>query len=187
MNVLCLVLDYKWEPIGQITWKQAVLAVLGDRGENVVVVEEYEDHEVRSVTFSMKIPAVIQYIGDKLKKKKGVRFSKENVFTRDKGKCQYCGHKIARPEATYDHVVPRTQGGQTRWDNIVIACRSCNQKKGGRTPVQARMRLLTEPVRPKYLPETMRLTFTRTTVPQEWKDYLQTVVYACDMHGDLSG
>lgn len=186
MTTLCLVLDHKWEPISQITWKQAVLAVLGDRGNNVVVLEEYEDREVRSVSFSMKIPAVIQYLGNNLRKKKGVRFSKENVFTRDKGRCQYCGDRISRYAATYDHVVPRTQGGQTRWDNIVISCRDCNQKKGGRTPVQAGMRLLSEPDKPKHLPETLRLTFTRSSVPSQWKSYLQSVVYACDMHAELS-
>lgn len=186
MSTLCLVLDHTWEPIGQITWKQAVLAVLGDRGQNVVVLEEYEDREVRSVTFSMKIPAVIQYMGNALKKRKGIRFSKENVYMRDKGKCQYCNLPVPRPHATYDHVVPRTQGGKTRWENIVIACRDCNQKKGGRTPLQAGMRLVSEPVKPKSLPETLRLTFTRENLPEQWRSYIRSAVFACDMHADLS-
>lgn len=175
-----LVLSPEWEPINQISWQDAVLAVLGDR--NVEVIEEYEDRYCRSVTFSMKIPAVIRYAAKVVGKRRGVRFSRENVYTRDKGKCQYCSLKVSRPEATYDHVLPRTQGGQTRWENIVIACVPCNQRKGGRTPEQARMRLAVKPVKPKYLPETLRLTFTKKNVPGEWRQYLRSVVY---MHGEL--
>ncbi len=180
MEMDTLVLSHTWEPINQISWKDAVLAVLGDR--NVEVIEEYEDRMVRSVTFEMKMPAVIRYLAKKTGKRRGVRFSRENVYTRDKGRCQYCAKKVSRPEATYDHVVPRAQGGLTRWDNIVIACVPCNQRKGGRTPEQAGVRLLTQPQKPKYLPETLRLTFTRKTVPGQWRNYLQSVVY---MHGAL--
>ena len=175
-----LVLSPSYEPINQISWKAAVLAVLGDRP--IEVLEYYEDREVRSVTFAMKVPAVIRYLAGKCIRKRGVRFSRENVYTRDKGRCQYCGINVARPEATYDHVKPRAQGGPTRWENIVIACVPCNQHKGGRTPEQAGMFLMTKPAKPKYLPETLRLSFTKANVPGQWRDYLRNVVY---MHGEL--
>jgi 5-methylcytosine-specific restriction endonuclease McrA len=172
-----LVLSPAYEPINQITWQEAVVALFGPRGDNIEVVETYEDRDIRSVTFSIKMPAVIRYISGRCIKKRGVRFSRENVYTRDKGRCQYCNLAVKRPEATYDHVVPRTLGGQTRWENIVIACVDCNQRKGGRTPDQARMRLVATPVRPKHLPETLRLTFTRATVPMPWRQWLRNVAY----------
>jgi 5-methylcytosine-specific restriction endonuclease McrA len=189
-----LVLSPEYEPINQITWQAAVIALLGDRGENIEVLEEYEDRECRSVTFSIKIPAVIRYISGKCVKKRGVRFSRENVYTRDKGRCQYCRRKVARPEATYDHVVPRAKGGQTRWENIVIACVPCNQCKGElqvscgkKSCAKCRgrkvpMQLLAKPVKPKYLPETLRLTFTKSTVPKQWTTWLRSVTY---WHADL--
>lgn len=175
-----LVLSPTYEPINQISWQAAVIAVLG--GRPVEVLEVYEDREVRSVTFSMKIPAVIRYIAGKIGKRRGVRFSRENVYTRDKGRCQYCSRKVSRVEATFDHVVPRAKGGKTRWENIVIACVPCNSRKANRTPEEAGVRLASAPVKPKYLPETLRLTFTKEKVPEQWKSYLRSVVY---MHGEL--
>jgi 5-methylcytosine-specific restriction endonuclease McrA len=175
-----LVLSAAYEPINQISWQAAVVAVLG--GRPVEVLEVYEDREVRSVTFSMKIPAVIRYLVGKVGKRRGVRFSRENVYTRDKGRCQYCSKKLSRAEVTYDHVVPRAKGGKTRWENIVIACVSCNSRKANRTPEEAGMRLVSVPVKPKHLPETLRLTFTREKVPGQWASYLRSVVY---MHGEL--
>jgi 5-methylcytosine-specific restriction endonuclease McrA len=175
-----LVLSAAYEPINQISWQDAVVAVLG--GRPVEVLEVYEDREVRSVTFSMKIPAVIRYLVGKVGKRRGVRFSRENVYTRDKGRCQYCSRELSRAEATYDHVVPRAMGGKTRWENIVIACVPCNSKKANRTPEEVGMRLIALPVKPKHLPETLRLTFTKSKVPGQWKNYLRSVVY---MHGEL--
>jgi 5-methylcytosine-specific restriction endonuclease McrA len=180
MEMDTLVLSSAYEPINQISWQSAVIAVLGDRP--VEVLEVYEDREIRSVNFSMKIPAVIRFIAAKIGNKRGVRFSRENVYTRDKGRCQYCTGKVTRREATYDHVVPRSRGGKTRWDNIVIACVACNSHKANRTSQEARMRLMSTPVKPKYLPDTLRLTFTRATVPGQWLSYLRSVVY---MHGEL--
>lgn len=174
-----LLLSPEWEPLTHIGLKRVVRLLLKGRIE---VLEEYEDRYVRSATWEVKVPAVVRLLKWFKGKRKGVRFSRENVFTRDKGRCQYCNTKLMRHEATYDHVIPRSQGGTTRWENIVIACVPCNQKKGGRTPEQARMRLTVEPVRPKYLPETLRLHFSRSQTPEEWKGYLRSVVY---MHGEL--
>lgn len=175
-----LVLSAGYQPINQISWQDAVCAVLGDRA--VEVLEVYEDREVRSVTFSMKIPAVIRYLKSKATKRRDVRFSRENVYTRDRGKCQYCFKHVARAEATYDHVTPRAAGGKTRWNNIVIACVPCNSAKGNRTPGQARMPLKKAPVKPKWLPETFRVTVAIPKIPGQWKNYLRDIVY---MHGEL--
>jgi 5-methylcytosine-specific restriction endonuclease McrA len=81
-------------------------------------------------------------------------------------------------EGKVEVLSPRAQGGTTRWENIVIACVPCNQKKGGRTPEQAKMRLLSVPVKPKKLPDTMRLTFTfQKGMPASWANWLRSVSY----------
>ena len=129
------------------------------------------------------MPSVIRFFRLLKRRKPVVRFSRENVYARDQGKCQYCRRRVSRAEATYDHVIPRSQGGGTNWENIVIACVPCNQHKGGRTPDQARMRLERGPVRPTWLPETLRLTFTWDKgMPEAWKNWLRDLTY---WHGSL--
>jgi 5-methylcytosine-specific restriction endonuclease McrA len=81
-----------------------------------------------------------------------VRFSRFNVLLRDAFTCQYCGQRPHARELTMDHVVPRAQGGLTRWMNVVAACRSCNHQKGSRTPAEARMVLMRSPHEPRSLP-----------------------------------
>ncbi|NQT11974.1 MAG: HNH endonuclease, partial [Planctomycetes bacterium] len=81
-----------------------------------------------------------------------VTFSRRNIFKRDRFTCQYCGAQPGSEELTLDHVVPRSQGGESRWDNCVLACLACNKRKADRTPEQARMRLRHKPVRPKWNP-----------------------------------
>jgi 5-methylcytosine-specific restriction endonuclease McrA len=111
-------------------------------------------------------------------RRKGVKFSRQNVYARDGGRCQYCLVAIPRAEATYDHVVPRAQAGRTTWENVVIACVPCNQRKGGRTPEQAGMALRVRPARPKKLPDALRLTFTwRKGDPPSWRGWLRDAIY----------
>jgi 5-methylcytosine-specific restriction endonuclease McrA len=121
---------------------------------------------------------VIRFLRAMRGKRRAVRFSRENVYARDLGRCQYCGGKVPRPESTYDHVIPRSQGGHTRWENIVIACLKCNQKKGGRTPQQASMRLRSTPVRPAKLPESVKITFGyEPGMPVAWRAWLRDLSY----------
>jgi len=175
-----LVLNATYEPIARVPWQRALALLFSGKVE---VVEEYEDKRIRSVTFEIRMPAVVRFIRKLARFKQGIRFSRENVYARDRGKCQYCAQKLNRQEATFDHVVPRAQGGATGWDNVVIACVPCNQRKGGRTPEQARMALLTRPVRPTRLPEGMRLTFVyEKGMPPAWKNWLRDMTY---WHGSL--
>lgn len=175
-----LVLSASYRPVARISWQRAItLLFLG----KVEVIEEYEDKTVRSISFELKVPSVVRFFKNLVKRKPVVRFSRENVYARDLGHCQYCGRKVARSEATYDHVVPRSQGGGTNWENIVIACVPCNQEKGGRTPAQAALALKTAPVKPKRLPESFRLTFTfQKGMPRSWANWLRDVTY---WHGSL--
>jgi 5-methylcytosine-specific restriction endonuclease McrA len=84
--------------------------------------------------------------------KRGVKFSRINVFTRDGFRCQYCSKQFGMRDLNYDHVRPRHLGGRTVWDNIVTSCYPCNSKKANRTPEQAGMKLRKQPVKPKSLP-----------------------------------
>lgn len=170
-----LVLDPSYIPVARVHWQRAItLLFLG----KVEVIDEYETEHIRSVTFSMRVPSIIRFIKAMRSKKKVVKFSRENVYTRDNGKCQYCGHKVPRPDATYDHVLPRAQGGKTEWTNIVIACVPCNQAKGNRTPAQAKMTLLSTPVRPKKLPDHMHVTIQwNPSMPLTWRDFLASNHY----------
>lgn len=107
------------------------------------------------------------------KRKRVVRFSRENVWLRDGGCCQYCGNHCARNEFTYDHVIPRSRGGKTVFNNVVVCCLADNQRKGNRTPEEAGMRLLSLPVTPKKLPGLYRRAIKlHAGMPEAWGFYL---------------
>ncbi|WP_163996064.1 HNH endonuclease [Pyxidicoccus caerfyrddinensis] len=170
-----LVLSQSYEPVARVPWQRAVMLIFQGKVE---VVEEYEDRFVRSVTVAVKMPSVIRFIRGLRRGPKGVKFSRENVYLRDNCRCQYCGSKVSRPEATYDHVLPRAQGGKTCWENVVIACVPCNQKKGNRTPVVAKMALRSTPAKPKKLPEALHLTFLfEKGMPVSWAKFLGDMAY----------
>ncbi|GHH03260.1 HNH endonuclease [Comamonas sp. JC664] len=99
-----------------------------------------------------------------------VRFSRLNIYARDNDTCQYCGKNLPRSELNLDHVMPRTQGGKTTWENVVCSCVPCNLKKGGRTPEQASMKLLKKPVRPRWTP--LFRGATRKVTYREWLPFL---------------
>lgn len=168
-----LVLSHAYQPVDRIGWRRAVTLWAA---EKVEIVESYDDRTIRSVSIAIQMPSVVRFVYQIRTHRTGVRFSRENVYTRDKGRCQYCGRKVRRPEATYDHVVPRRLGGPTRWENIVIACLACNQHKGGHRPEEVGMTLLSRPERPRSLPPTMRFTLPRG-VPETWKQYLYDIQY----------
>ncbi len=162
-----LLLSQSYEPIKVIPWQRAItLLFLG----KVEVVEEYS-HEVRSVTVILKIPAVVRLLRAFRRHHKPVKFSRVNIYARDAYTCQYCGTRLGVAELTYDHVVPRSQGGATDWTNIVTCCHECNRVKGGRTPRQAGMQLRALPVQPNWVPAvTIRVSLR--SVPDAWRDYL---------------
>lgn len=169
-----LVLSPGYEPVARIHWQRAICLWVMNKVE---IIEEYEDKNIRSVTFTIKMPSVVRFLRAMRSKKKAVKFSRENVYSRDHGKCQYCGKGVTRAEATYDHVYPRALGGKTTWENIVICCMPCNQKKGHQTLVTSGMKLLSVPVRPKKLPD-IRITVSWTPgMPDSWKTWIRSVGY----------
>jgi 5-methylcytosine-specific restriction endonuclease McrA len=114
---------------------------------------ELHDHDVvRTVARAIRVPRVIMLqVYDRLPRLH-VRFSRQNIYMRDKLTCQYCAQRYPRSELNLDHVIPRSRGGRTTWENVVCSCISCNLSKGGRTPAEAGMKLLRRPARPRWSP-----------------------------------
>ena len=140
--------------------------------KKVVVERFYADTDLRVTSLDIRqMPAVVRLLDAIPGGKRAVKFSRINILTRDRWVCCYCGRgPLPARDLTYDHVVPRCQGGRTEWANIASACISCNNKKGARTPAQAGMRLRVLPVRPVWLPITMLRTLGGP-IPAAWRGY----------------
>lgn len=167
-----LLLNASYEPMGVISWQRAVELLVG---EKIVVLETY-DEDVRSAYLCFKMPAVValkRYVNRRPK----VKFSRKNIYLRDEFTCQYCSVTARNlpggtKDLTFDHVLPRCQGGITSWTNIATACFGCNHRKGGRTPVQAKMHLIKKPTAPGWLPMFAVPLHGRPSTPDQWKSYL---------------
>src|SRR5881227_2115454 len=142
MNMRVLVLNASFEPINVCTVRRAVVLIL----KGVAHAEECSSHHwLHSSRFSMPTPSVIrlvEYIHIPFERKS---LSKKNVLLRDHNTCQYCARVASPHDLTIDHVIPRSRGGSSGWENLVACCRPCNNRKGDRTPEEARMRLLKRP------------------------------------------
>lgn len=152
-------------PLSLWPWQDVVKAVFLDRVE---VVSTYEQ-EVRSPSFSMRLPSVV-CLKEYVAQDRAPAFTRFNVFLRDGFACAYCRRG---EDLTFDHVTPRSRGGRTSWGNIVTACSRCNLAKGGRTPEEARMSLLHRPAQPTAweLQEQGR-RFPPNHLHESWLDYL---------------
>lgn len=117
----------------------------------VSALREQED-VIRTVSIVINTPKVILLVRYEGFIRKEAKFNRINIFRRDGGMCQYCRNKFSRSELTIDHVVPRSKGGRSVWDNVVCCCIACNRKKGGRTPAQAAMKLNMKPKKPLWDP-----------------------------------
>ena len=114
---------------------------------------ERESHDfVRTVRYEIAVPRIIRLLGYDRLPKQDVKLTRRNIYARDNSLCQYCGKKFTTNELSLDHVIPRSRGGKTTWENLVCACVYCNAKKGGRTPAQASMHLSRTPQKPKRNP-----------------------------------
>ncbi len=131
------------------------------------------DETIGLVGQAIKVPRVILLVAYDRVPKRRVRFSRFNVFARDKNTCQYCGRRLPRSELNLDHVVPRSKGGTSGWDNVVCSCFACNRKKGGLLLEETRMRLIKRPVQPEWTPFMIEtFSFKRY---REWLPYLSEV------------
>jgi 5-methylcytosine-specific restriction endonuclease McrA len=162
-----LLLTQGYEPLQIISWQRAITLLALDK---VDVVEEY-DAQIRAVSLVIRVPAVVRLRKAFRRFAKPVKFSRVNIYARDNNRCQYCGVRCTIDELTYDHVIPRSKGGLTTWDNIVSACYACNRQKANRTPAEAGMKLLAPPKRPTWVPAVQIRVSTRS-VPEAWRDYV---------------
>jgi 5-methylcytosine-specific restriction endonuclease McrA len=164
-----LLLNATYEPLRVVHWQKAITLWCQGKVEIVAVY----DREIRSVSFSIKLPSVIRLLRRIRIRRAGeyVPFSRANIYARDNHVCQYCGDGFSTSELTFDHVIPVARGGRKDWENIVTCCIPCNRRKGGRTPEQAGMRLVRRPRRPDKAP-AVRITFGLRNAPESWRDYV---------------
>jgi 5-methylcytosine-specific restriction endonuclease McrA len=185
LNTAVLVLNRSYLPIHVTSVRRAFSLVYQDVAR--VVNEEYRtfdfddwrrlhvngDGSVGTPSGSIKVPRVIVLLSFDRVPRRHVRYSRVNVFARDKFTCQYCGDRPHRSRLNLDHVVPRSLGGRTTWENVVTSCVDCNRRKGGRTPEQARLRLERRPARPRWTP-LVNLVTSRVRYA-EWQPFLGVV------------
>jgi hypothetical protein len=150
MDGRALLLNASFQPLQVISWQKDVQMFFSGKVEIV----ESSDNFIRSVSVTIKMPVVIRLLNfvSLSHRKNVVRLNRNNVFQRDHHTCQYCGKSLPFSQLTLDHVVPVVKGGKKTWENITTACRSCNVKKGGRTPEEAQMKLRSRPKQPIWIP-----------------------------------
>ncbi len=141
--------------------------------------KEPHDDWITTINFEMRVPRVIRLLSFDRVPKTTLRFNRRNLFARDGNRCQYCGKGFPTSELSLDHVMPRSRGGETSWENIVCACVACNVRKGGRTPQEAHMKLVRLPVKPKRSP----LLAVKLGNPkyESWKTFLDNAYWSVDL------
>ena len=160
-----LVLNRSWVAVNVATVRRALTLVYQDVAR-IVAPEDYSTYNfegwieasqaarqgrrIYAASCSFCVPEVIVLSTFNGRFSKEVRFSRRNIFERDENCCQYCGKRYERSELTLDHVVPRSRGGTSTWNNIVLACIKCNMRKGARLVSELHMKLLRKPVKPQW-------------------------------------
>jgi 5-methylcytosine-specific restriction endonuclease McrA len=140
---------------------------------------EEDDDWVRTASTQIQVPRVIRLLDYEKVPRHAVKFNRRNIFARDNNQCQFCGKRFPTTELSLDHVVPRSQGGLSSWDNIVCACIDCNVRKGGRTPKQAHMSLIRKPEKPKRSP-LLNLKLSSKKY-HSWKTFLDNAYWSVEL------
>ncbi len=165
---LVLNADYRplsYYPLSLWSWQDTIKAVFLDR---VTVVSTYEK-AIHSPSFEMRLPSVVS-LKTYVKPSRNPAFTRFNVFLRDRFRCQYCGHG---EDLTFDHLIPRSKGGQTTWDNVLTACSPCNLRKGSKTLKESGLQLAQLPFAPSVQDlHTNGRQFPPNYLHQSWMDYL---------------
>ncbi len=161
-----LVLNATYEPLNVVSLRRAVVLLLKEKAEVVEAAEAW----LRSERTALPIPLVIRLVYYvRIPRRFSLPLSRRTVLARDHYICQYCGAQPGKANLTIDHVVPRSKGGETQWENVTTACGPCNRRKGNRTPEEAQMPLHARPRRPRYLALTL---LEGSRAPQAWNKYM---------------
>ncbi|MGQ9599800.1 MAG: HNH endonuclease [Anaerolineae bacterium] len=161
-----LVLNATYEPLNVVSVRRAVLLLLKEKAEVI----EAADAWLRSEGMVLPVPLVIRLVYYvRIPRHFSLPVSRRTVMARDHYTCQYCQAQPGKAFLTIDHVVPRSRGGTTHWENVVTACGVCNRHKGNRTPEEAGMSLVRPPRRPRYLALTL---LEGSGAPEAWNKYM---------------
>tara|TARA_B100000212_G_C27354201_1_gene525066 strand:- start:757 stop:1290 length:534 start_codon:yes stop_codon:yes gene_type:complete len=164
-SVKTLKLDISYRPIEIVDAVEALVLCLIGKAQ---AIENYKN-EIKSVSDSFKLPAVIVLNRFVKYQFKIVAVHRREIILRDNNQCQYCSKQLSSEKLTLDHIIPKSKGGKNTWDNLVAACKKCNQKKGNKTLIEANMKLIRKPTKPKY--DILR-TVGKNQISELWKNYL---------------
>lgn len=143
-----LVLNATYEPLNIVSVQRAIVLLLKEKAEVV----EAAQTRLRAECYSINLPLVIRLVAFvPVPRHLPLPLTRRTVIARDLYTCQYCGGQPNKHDLTVDHVIPRSRGGATTWENVVAACAACNHRKGDRTPDEAKMKLLAKPARPRFV------------------------------------
>lgn len=166
-----LFLDAEYRPLRIEPWQRALTDLFLGKVE---VIEHSRDHAIKTVSREFPLPSVVRVLRRFKRDRIRIKFSRLNIYARDNFTCQFCAAQLPTEDLTFDHVVPRSRGGRTSWENIVACCIACNSEKADRTPAEAGMTLLRQPRKPHFLP-TITVKHSGRT-PPEWAPYWSGVL-----------
>jgi 5-methylcytosine-specific restriction endonuclease McrA len=162
-----LVLNATYEPINVTAVRRAMVLML----KGVAQAEEMHNTEVHSAAHAHKVPSVIRLLAYRHIPQQSRALSRKNILLRDRNTCQFCVRMFPSSELTLDHVVPRSRGGRSSWENLVACCYQCNNSKGDRTPEEAGLKLARRP-RPFTLHTSRQLMRLIGHRDERWRKYL---------------
>jgi 5-methylcytosine-specific restriction endonuclease McrA len=162
-----LVLNATYEPINVTAVRRAMVLML----KGVAQAEELHNTEVHSAAHTHRVPSVIRLLAYRHIPQQSRALSRKNILLRDRNTCQFCGRIFPSSELTLDHVVPRSRGGRSSWENLVACCYRCNNSKGDRTPEEAGIKLARRP-RPFTLHTSRQLMRLIGHRDERWRKYL---------------
>lgn len=186
-----LILNRNWQPIRVSTVARSLILVWNDHAR-IVDPADFQTYDwsdwtamapqdgelfIQAVTYRLRVPEVVALTKyDRVPMGK-VAFNRRNLFKRDHETCQYCGDRPGLDSLTIDHIVPRSRGGTSTWENCALACIECNKKKADRTPKEAHMKLATKPSRPKWQP----LYATRHSPVASWAKFISEAYWNVEL------
>jgi 5-methylcytosine-specific restriction endonuclease McrA len=141
MHSPVLVLNATYEPVNVCAARRALVLVL----KGIAAAEETSTSFVHSPSRHFAVPSVIRLLEYRRIPFQGRALSRKNILLRDRNTCQFCSKVLPASDLTLDHIIPRSRGGDSSWENLVACCHSCNNRKGDRLPEEANMKLLRRP------------------------------------------